>query len=55
LKCTNCGEVIAELSDNVTNYGWVHCPDGRSYTYCYPERNQIDLKAEPILADVEID
>ena len=55
LKCSNCGETIGELSDAVTNYGWVHCPEGRSYTYCFPEQNQYELKASPLAEDTETD
>lgn len=55
LKCSNCGEPIGLLSDATTDYGWVHYPEGRSYTYCFPEQNQIDLKAAPIADEVETD
>ena len=47
LKCVNCGEPIGKLEDSVHDYGWVHYPDGSSYTFCFPEQNQIDIKAEP--------
>ena len=55
LKCVNCGEPIGELSDAVTNYGWVHYPEGQSYTYCFPEQNQIDLRAQPKAKEVDTD
>lgn len=55
LKCVNCGEPIGTLSDAVNDYGWVHCPNEKSYTFCYPEQNQIDLKAEPVAEEVSTD